>query len=323
MFSKILKYLNNLNVRQVLILAGASAVLMFAVIYIFFATYTAKEELYPASDNTSQEKPSLIAVVVAKSDISPRVKIREEMLDVKEMPKKDVPSGAITDKAEIIDLPAKITILAGDVITSRKLYKSTEQSGFVGTIPPDCRAISIRVNDITGVAGFAKPGDYVDLLLVENDSTSSTTNIILQNVLLLSINQTMNRDDVETGGEKNANTAIANPSIVTLALRPHEALKLVSASKLGDIYLMLRPARPLDMYVEGMEYKVISANAPLHEPKPQEEPKPVAPASAEPVSSPEPAKKEELIEIIQGDEFVQKTTSEDNKNQSTGNNKKN
>lgn len=317
MFSKILKYLNNLNVRQVLILAGTAAVMMFAVIYIFFTTYTAKE-VEPESEITSQEKPTLIAVVVAKSDIAPRIKIREEMLELKELPEKDVPSGAITDKAKIIDLPAKITILAGDVITSRKIYQSTEQSGFVGTIPPDCRAISIRVNDITGVAGFAKPGDYVDLLLVENDNTSATTNIILQNVLLLSINQTMNRDDVETGNEKNSNTAIANPSIVTLALRPHEALKLVSASKLGDIYLMLRPARPLNTYVEGMEYKVISANAPLPAPKPQEEPKP-----AEPVSSPEPVQKKEVIEIIQGDEFIQKPTSEDNKNPSTGDNEMN
>lgn len=315
MTAKILKYLNNLNVRQVLILAGVAAAMMFAAIYIFFSIYTAKE-VSPETEITTSEKPALIAVVVAKSDITPRIKIREEMLEVKEIPEKDVPSGAILDKAEIIDLPAKITILAGDVITSRKLYKSSEQSGFVGTIPPDCRAISIHVNDVTGVAGFAKPGDYVDLLLVENNSTSATTNIILQNVLLLSINQNMNRDDVEVNGEKNSNAAIANPSIVTLALRPHEALKLVSATKLGDIYLMLRPARPLDMYVEGMEYKVISANAPLPVPQPQEVPKNVESTPAEPVSSPAPEK----IEIIQGDEFIQKANSVDNTNKSNDNN---
>ena len=300
MVSRILKYLNNLNVRQVFLLAGIAALMMFFAIYLFLNSYTSKEE--SVTESTEEPKISLTEVVVAKSDISPRIKIRDEMLEVKEIPTADVPSGAISNKEEIIDKPAKITILAGDVITSRKLYKDTDHTGFVGTIPPDCRAISIHVNDVTGVAGFAKPGDYVDLLLVENDGTSATTNVILQNVLLLSINQNMNRDEVEKEGESKA--AIDNPSIVTVALRPHEALKLVSASKLGDIYLMLRPAIPLENSVEGMEYKVISANAP----SPKTE-------SLPPQSTPEPVPQEKekpkaVIEIIHGDELLQPESSQ-------------
>jgi len=304
MLFKISKYLNNLNGRQVLILAGVAASLMFVAIFLFLNFYTSREVEH-IKELSADEKPASLMVVVAKSDISPRTKIREEMLELKEIPQNDLPSGAITDKAEIIDLPAKITILAGDVITSRKLYKNSSQSGFVGTIPPDCRAISIHVNDVTGVAGFAKPGDYVDLLLVENDSTSATTNVILQNVLLLSINQTMDRDEVEKEGDGKA--AIDTPSIVTVAVRPHEALKLVSASKLGDIYLMLRPARPLETYVEGLEYKVISANVTV----PQENP-PLA-VQDEPVSSeslPEPEKPKAVIEIIHGDRLVTPESTE-------------
>ena len=302
MISRILNYLNNLNVRQVLILAGISAALMFVAIFLFLSAYTEKEDKITETES-SEEKPTMISVVVAKSDIAPRIKIREDMLTVKEIPSEDVPNGAITDKSEIIDKPAKITILAGDVITVRKLYKNEEQSGFVGTIPADCRAISIPVNDVTGVAGFAKPGDYVDLLFVENDSTSATTNIILQNVLLLSINQSMDRNEVPQEGEPNSNVAISNPSIVTVALRPHEALKLVSASKLGDIYLMLRPARPLDTYVEGMEYKIVSANTP---------PAPVSqatPPPAEETKPPAEEKNEKVIEIIEGDEVFQTNAS--------------
>ncbi len=303
MLAKILKYLNNLNIRQVLILAGVAAAFMFAAIFVFLTSYTTKE-VQQVKEEAEEEKAKLMSVVVAKSDIAPRIKIRDEMIELKEIPVEDVPSGAITDKAEIIDLPAKITILAGDVITSRKLYKSTEQTGFVGTIPPDCRAISIHVNDVTGVAGFAKPGDFVDLMLVENDSYSATTNIILQNVLLLSINQNMDRDEIEKDGEKNSNTAIDNPSIVTVALRPHEALKLISASKLGDIYLMLRPTRPLDTYVEGMEYKVISANAPA----PKEETPPEEKSVAQEPTEPE--KPKAVIEIIQGDQLMPPPSTE-------------
>lgn len=301
MISKILKYLNNLNIRQVLILAGIAAAMMFASIYIFFSRYTAKEVEQVKAE---KEEVQVMKVVVAKTDIAPRLKIREDMLEVKDLPIKDVPSGAITSKEEILDLPAKISILAGDVITSRKLYKSTNQTGFVGTIPPDCRAISIQVNDITGVAGFAKPGDYVDLLLVENNATSATSNIILQNVLLLSINQTMDRNEVDKEEETSKKEAIDNPSIVTVALRPEEALKLVSASKLGDIYLMLRPAIPLETYVEGMEYQVISANAPREEPKKEE---------TEEKSEPEQDEKEKIekkIEIIEGDQFFKPEEAE-------------
>lgn len=304
MLSKISKYLNNLNGRQVLILAGVAASLMFVAIFLFLNFYTSREVEH-IKELSADEKPASLMVVVAKSDISPRTKIREEMLELKEFPQEDLPSGAITDKSEIIDLPAKITILAGDVITSRKLYKNSSQSGFVGTIPPDCRAISIHVNDVTGVAGFAKPGDYVDLLLVENDSISATTNVILQNVLLLSINQIMDRDDVEKEGD--GKSPIDAPSIVTVAVRPHEALKLVSASKLGDIYLMLRPTRPLEPHVEGLEYKVISANANV----PQENP-PLA-VQSEPVlteSLPEPEKNKDVIEIIQGDRLVTPESTE-------------
>lgn len=303
MLAKILKYLNNLNIRQVLILAGVAAAFMFAAIFLFLNSYTTKE-IQQVKEEAEEEKSKLTSVVVAKSDIAPRIKIRDEMLELKEIPVEDVPNGAITDKAEIIDLPAKITILAGDVITSRKIYKSAEQTGFVGTIPPDCRAISIHVNDVTGVAGFAKPGDFVDLMLVENDNYSATTNIILQNVLLLSINQSMDRDEIEKDGEKNSNTAINNPSIVTLALRPPEALKLISASKLGDIYLMLRPNRPLDTYVEGMEYKVISANAPAHK-----EETPVEEKSVEQKPT-EPEKPKAVIEIIQGDQLMPPSKTE-------------
>ena len=301
MVSRILKYLNNLNVRQVLILAGVAALIMFFAIYLFLTSYTSKE-VDSLTEETEEKKTSLTVVVVAKSDISPRIKIRDEMLEVKEIPSSDVPSGALANKEEIIDKTAKITILAGDVITSRKLYKDTDHTGFVGTIPPDCRAISIHVNDVTGVAGFAKPGDYVDLLLVENDNTSATTNVILQNVLLLSINQNMNRDDVEKEGENKA--AIDNPSIVTVALRPHEALKLVSASKLGDIYLMLRPAIPLENSVEGMEYKVISANAPS-----TKSDLPPTEVKSEPVPKESP-KHKNVIEIIHGDELLQSESAE-------------
>ena len=313
--SKILNYLNNLNVRQVLALAGIAAILMFIVIYVFLTSFIAEKEV--AVKKVEVELPRLETVVVAKSDIAPRTLIHEGMLQTKEVPVGDVPSGAFTLIEDVVDHPARITILAGDVITKRKLYLDTEQAGFVGAIPPDCRAISINVNNITGVAGFAKPGDYVDLLLVENDNSVATTTIILQNILLLSINQTMDRNEIEKDddGTKNPNAAVNSPSIATLALRPNDALKLVSAAKLGDIYLMLRPSRPLDMYVGEINYTLNSANKP---PK-QETPPPISEVQ-KPIENPveEPsADTTPKFEIIYGADIVQ-TPNEDTQSSNKG-----
>lgn len=306
LFSRILDYLNNLNVRQVLMLAGIAAVLMFVVLYIFLTKFTSVENENVTPTTITVEVPQVSTVVVAKSDIAPRVTISENMVEVKEVPADSVPSGAITSLSEVLDKPARINILAGDIITKRKLYLSSEQSGFVGAIPPDCRAVSINVNNVTGVAGFAKPGDYVDLLLVEKNDSTATTSIILQDILLLSVNQNMDRNEIETDNEggKNSNAAISSPSIATLALRPQEALKLVSAAKLGDIYLMLRPSKPTDMYVDSIDYTLISSNAP---PKKEETSAPVAPPQpvepAKPVETP-PANTTPKFEIIYGDEVV-------------------
>jgi len=300
MFSKILDYLNNLNARQVLMLAGIAAIMMFAAIY-FFLTNFVKQEIEPVKIPVPVEQPRVMTVVVAKSDIAPRTLIRENMVQFKEVPADSVPNGAVTSIADVVDCPAKITILAGDVITQRKLYKNTDQAGFVGNIPADCRAVAINVSDVTGVAGFAKPGDHVDLMLVEKADDSATANIILQNVLLLSINQSMDRNDFEVNadGEKNPSQAVNAPTIATFALRPEEVLRLVSASKLGDIYMMLRPVKPLENYVDNINYKVVSSNA-----KPKVETAPVV----ETPPQPEPSKK---FVIIQGNEVVQDPNDDD------------
>ncbi len=306
MFSKkILDYLNNLNARQVLMLAGVAAIMMFAAIY-FFLTNFVKQEIEPVKISVPVNQPRVMTVVVAKSDIAPRTVIRESMVQFKEVPADSVPNGAVTSIADVVDCPAKITILAGDIITSRKLYKNTDQAGYVGTIPPDCRAVAINVNDVTGVAGFAKPGDHVDLMLVEKDNDSATANIILQDVLLLSINQSMDRSDFEVNedGDKNPSKAASNPTIATFALHPEEVLRLVSASKLGEIYLMLRPSKPLENYVDNINYKVISANA-----KPKQETPPVV----ETPPQPEPEKKVDKFVIIEGDTVVQDPNDEKNK----------
>ncbi len=327
MFSKLINILNDMYPRQILMLAGGVAIAMFAVIFLSLTLWTkSHSEEIDGSEIFKKNVVEMVNVVSAKSDIAPRTMIKENMLQLKEMSADTVPNGAITSFSEVVNTPARTTIYAGDILTEQKVYLDMSQAGFVGSIPADCRAVSISVNDITGVDGFARAGDYVDLLLVEQEKDSATTNILLQNVLLLSINQDMTNNSSINESSENSNTnAISNPSIATFALKPEEALKLISASKLGEIYLMLRPFRPKDMYVDAIDYTAVSSNA-VYNDVPVQSPAPVPIQSVQPAynlpkanvpspvaSLPTPAKPAassstfKPIEIIQGDQIVQKT----------------
>ena len=296
MLNKLIDKINNMRPRQLIFLAAICGVLMFGLFYTTLKLTTSSEPPPVVEKNVEKPAVEMVKVVVAKQNIPVRTRIQESMLQVKELPVTAVPEGALDDFSTILNEPARASIFAGDVLTQQKIFGDRSEEGFLGTIPSDCRAVSISVNNITGVAGFAKPGDYVDLLLVEKDNYSVTTNILLQNVPLLSVNQSMSASpSIENG---NINTeAITNPSIATFALRPAEVLKLISAAKLGEIYMMLRPFKPQNAYVGEMEYTIESVN----KPRPKSEPSPPVPTiPANPVLMTPPEPK---IEIILGDEI--------------------
>lgn len=305
MLQKIINKLNDLRPKQLMILAGIAAILMFAAIYAGMSMMAGKEIVVnPVEPPPKEEKViETKAVVVAKVNIPARTRIQESMLQIKELPVEMLPEGVITSFNDVKDVQVKVSIFAGDVLTVQKVFADRSEEGFVGAIPADCRAVSINVNEVTGVAGFAKPGDKVDLLLVEKSNYSATTNVLLQNVPLLSVNQDMTGANIvdESGG---TTSAIHNPTIATFALPPEDVLKLISASKLGEIYMMLRPANPRATYVAEMEYTIDSINKP--QPVREPEPTPVIPATPVPDLPQIPTVPvNPKFEIILGDEIKQ------------------
>ncbi len=301
--------LDDLKPWQLLTIAGGSAVVMFTVLYVMLIILSGPKEpdAEPALPVATQR------VVVANADIAPQTLIQENMLAVKELPVDAVPEGAILNFSEVVGQPAKTAIYTGDIVSRQKLMDGTEPAGFVGTIPKDCRALSIRVNEITGVAGFVRPGDFVDVVLVEKDEQKAKSTLLLQNVLLLSIDkQTMSgmgMKGLPTDGKAAASEAA--PSVATLALPPDDALELVAASQLGELYLMLRPFHPGNMYVVGTEHTVRSSKTPsladlqkeqMSVPQPPAMPQQTAPQPAAPAQSQSAAGGQ--MEIIHGDKVV-------------------
>lgn len=255
--------LEAITYRQWVIAAMVVSCLMGVLVYLSLSGESTADK----KENTAP----LVKIVVAKQDIPERTIIKQEMLKVVEIPADAVPPGAIKEVSEADGAPASVAISQGDIITDKKFYADVRLAGFTGTIPPNCRAVSVAITDITGVAGFAKAGDYVDIMLITGKREDGLRGeIIMQNVLLLAVNKTgeqaanaktddkdKKKDDKKApesdGSIKASGDAMAT---ATLALSLDEAMRVAVASQQGTIYLALRPYKPADLFTLTKTYSV-------------------------------------------------------------------
>ena len=309
--------------RHWVLLAGAASLVLGLLVFAGLNGMGANEEAKPVN---------AIHVVVAKQDIAPKTIIKESMVEVREVPASMVSDDAVREVSDIINKPAKVEILKDDIISTRKVLMDITMAGFTGDIPPECRAISIAITDVTGVAGFAKPGDYVDVMLIAKGDEKMTGRIVLQDVLLLAINKTAGQkqkavgdgssgDTKKTGDsadsknqsdKKNADApkdeAISDLATATLALLPEDALKLITEAQEGTLYLALRPYKPRDKFTTDTRYihysttKTAKSSGTRTAP-----PAPATPAAVRqavqqsvPISTPAPKASVGGVEVIRG-----------------------
>ena len=273
---KLSTIMERLTPRQLLIVCGVVALLIFLLIYFTLTRLTAeKPKPTPApAPAPKQVQVKDVTVVFAKTSIPERTLIKEEMLTLKTMPSNKAPLGALTRTTDLVGRPTRVAINAGEAITGQKVFASILDMGLSGRIPPECRAITVGISDVTGVAGFAQPGDYVDVMLVSSqvENNKVVSEMILQNVLLLAINkQVENQSNAPAqsnskdskGQNQNAGNqpkVTGSPAMATMALVPEDALKLAAKAQLGQIYLVLRPYRPSNGISDDTYYSVTKAS---------------------------------------------------------------
>ena len=291
---KISGAIERMSPKKLLLLCGLAAILVFLIIYfILSAAFSDKKESKPAA-------AAMVPVIEASRDIEPQTVITEDMVKAVEVSSNMVPSGALTDKNAVVGKKAGTTIFSGDMITARKL--SQKAGGFVGLIPDGMRAVSFSVNDVTGVSGFAKPGDKVYILLVTSREGMDriTSKILLKDVLILAVNKSSGtpqpqsqKTDKDGNGlpdgsaprQSSSNTSsIGTPSVVTVALTPYDAAKLIASTQIGQLQMLLRPSNDDgDHYVGYYVIPLPKAEAPKA--APQTAPQPVY-AAPQPASAP-------------------------------------
>ncbi|MFC5552284.1 Flp pilus assembly protein CpaB [Massilia aerilata] len=247
----------------------------------------------------SQPGSSSGKIAVAAVDISLGQRLTPEMFKLADWPAHSVPKGAFTDPQKLNGRVLKNNLVMGEPVSEAKLAPAGTLGGLSALITEGKRAITVRVNDVIGVAGFALPGNYVDIIVsMQKDVPSgssvreqSISKIVLERILVLAVAQEVNRDETKP--------KVVNA--VTLEVTPEQAEKLDLARSVGTLSLALRnQVDPESATTEGAtKLTLLPAAAPPPPAKPA--PKPVVVVRQVPVVVKTAAKAErDCVTVLNG-----------------------
>jgi pilus assembly protein CpaB len=252
-----------------------------------FGTYNYVQKI---PSNTSKEIPTT-PVVVAASDLDVGAEIQKDDIRVVAWPQNAVPANVIRDPQEVIGRGIIVPMIQNEPFLPMKLSSKDGGGGLPPAIPPGLRAVSVKVNEVIGVAGYVLPGTRVDVVATLSPTqqpTDTTSKVILTNVAVLASGTKIERDT-----EKNKPIAV---TVVTLLVDPIEAEKLTLAANEGKIQLALR--NPLDKttpVTRGVKPAVLLGAA-------STTPRPVTVGTvAKHQTPPPPPPADPTVEIIRGD----------------------
>lgn len=170
-------------------------------------------------------------VVVATIEIPYGQKVEEHHVKFVTMPKNIVPSNTYSTSEEVVGKVAKFQHLSGEILRKERFVDHLEGSTLAAMIGKNKRAITVRVDDVVGVAGFLLPGNRVDILATKKGKGKTVlTDTVLRNIKVLAVDQTAST-------EKNEPVIVR---AVTLEMTPAQAEILVKARDEGHIQLALR-----------------------------------------------------------------------------------
>jgi pilus assembly protein CpaB len=271
---------------------GVSLVFALVVSSVFYQM-TARS----SSSNEPSTPPEEVDVVVASRPLGVGVMIKAPDIKLTKYPRNAVPKGAFAKAEEVIDRPVISNVLVDEPILEGRLAAKGSGLGLAPTIPVGMRAITVRVNDVAGVAGFVLPGMHVDVLVTGKppEGDDNMTNTVLQNMLVLSAGKELQPD-------ANGN-AMPTPT-VTLMGTPEEAETLTLANNRGQIQLILRNSSDQAMAETSGRYerelyrgahKVLPEAAPAPRPRAPRAELPVIAIAPPPPPPPPPAPPEVVV----------------------------
>ena len=214
----------------------------FAVLFGLLAVFVAQSWLNSAAEKRmrsleANKKPvATKTIVVAAKPLRFGNELVAAALREVEWPDKALPTGAFSKISEVVGGAKRVALTAiepNEPVLSSKVTGPGQRATLSAMLRDGLKAATVRVNDIDGVGGFVLPGDHVDVSLTRQmDKTNATTEVVLQNVRVLAIDQI-------------ADERVDKPSVVkavTLEVDVVGAQKLSLAASVGTLSLMLRKA---------------------------------------------------------------------------------
>ncbi len=218
----------------------------FAVLFGLLAVFLAQtwlnnqaEQRLRSLEAQGKSGPAARTIVVASRALRFGDELRAAALREVAWPGNALPAGAF---AKIADLTASKRIVlmpidANEAILASKITGPGQRATLSAMLHEGMKAVTIRVNDVEGVAGFVLPGDHVDVVLTrQTDKSKATNDVVIQNARVLAIDQL-------------ADARAEKPSVakaVTLEVNVIDGQKLALASAVGTLSLLLRKAGEMD-----------------------------------------------------------------------------
>src|SRR5919201_3935577 len=156
------------------------------------ATYNYVQKA-PAKTVSIPTKP----VVVAAADLDVGAEISRDDIRMIDWPANAVPAGAFNDPKDVIGRGLVLPVIQNEPLLPMKLASPEAGAGLPPAIPPGLRAVSVRVNEVIGVAGYVVPGTHVDVVATVSPSEQHqdiTSKVILTDVQVLAAGTKIERD---------------------------------------------------------------------------------------------------------------------------------
>lgn len=284
--------------RQTLIAIAAAIVLGLVAVYLANSFMNAAQK--------RSESQELVRVAVAAVPLAYGTQLTPDKVRFTNYPKASLPAGSFADMAQLFPKGerrvALLPISRNEPILADKISGAGRNASLAFLLPDGMRAASVRINDVSGVAGFVQPRDSVDVLITREfssgDRSQQITDVLLQDVKVLAIGRTTRGANGQPIPARNA----------TLEVDPLGAQKLALAQEIGSLGLVLRkPGQEQNMpYVETVSLNDlrygISRNYPASVAVASNAPRPVVRPAAPKRQAPTAAPKPRLnnIDVIRG-----------------------
>ena len=245
-------------------------------------------------------KVATVDTVVAAQPLKLGDRLTKDHVRIVEWPASAPVAGAFKTVDEVLNRGVLMTVNENEPLTSSKLAPIEAGAGLPPSIPDGMRAVSVRVNEVIGVAGFTVPGTRVDVMvtLSNRQNIETMTRVVASNVQVLTAGTRYDQEKAKDGEP-------IPTSVVTLLLTPEDAERIALAASEGNIMLSLR--NPLDTaatQTKGARLAGLMGQQPAPAPAPaappavarRPRPQPAAPVA---VAAP-PLPKAPTVEAIRG-----------------------